>query len=70
VASAVIGTAAAPMIFEFPFDLIVISSARLDQRHQHIEGASTQLDRQAVGEQLAAVRHDPEMAELDDRRRF
>jgi hypothetical protein len=34
------------------------------------EGASAELDRQAVGEQLAAVRQHYETPELDDRRRF
>jgi hypothetical protein len=28
------------------------------------------VDRLTVGEELAAMRHDPEMVELDDRRRF
>jgi hypothetical protein len=43
-------------------------SARLDQRHQHVEGAPAELDRPAVGEQLAAMRQHPETAERDARR--
>ena len=42
----------------------------LDQRHQHIKGATAEVDRSTVGEEFAATRHDPETAELDDRRRF
>jgi hypothetical protein len=42
----------------------------LDKRHQHIKAAPAKVDRLTVGEELAAMRHDPETAELDDRRRF
>ena len=42
----------------------------LDKRHQHIKGATAEVDRLTVGEELAATRHDPETAELGDRRRF
>jgi len=37
----------------------------LDQRHQHIKGAPAEVDPPTVGEQLAAMRHNPEVAELD-----
>jgi hypothetical protein len=40
------------------------------QRHQHIEGASAELDRRTVGEQLAAVRQHDETSERDARRSF
>ena len=46
------------------------SPLRLDKRHQHIEGAPAEMDRPTVGEELAAMRQDPETAKLDDRRRF
>jgi hypothetical protein len=42
---------------------------RLDQRHQHIESPSAKPYRPAVGEQLAAMRQDTEVAKFDDRRR-
>jgi hypothetical protein len=42
---------------------------RIDQRDQHIEGAP-ELDRQAVGGQLAAMRQHPETTERDARRCF
>jgi hypothetical protein len=42
----------------------------LNKRHQYIKGAPAEVDRPTVGEELAAIRHDPETAELDDRRRF
>ena len=42
----------------------------LDQRHQHIKGATAEVDRLTVGEEFAAMRYDAEVAELDDRRRF
>jgi hypothetical protein len=45
-------------------------AARLDQRHQHIEGAPAELDRLAVSDELAAVRHHPETPERDTRRCF
>jgi hypothetical protein len=45
-------------------------SARLDQRHQRVEGASTELNRPAVGQQFAALRHYPETPEPDAPRRF
>jgi hypothetical protein len=41
-----------------------------DKRHQHVKGAPAEVDRPTLGEKLAAMRHDPEAAELDDRRRF
>jgi hypothetical protein len=43
-------------------------SARLDQRHQHVESASAELDRPAVGKQLAAMWQHPETSESDARR--
>jgi len=43
------------------------SPRRLDQRHQHVEIAAAEFDRSAVGKKFAAMRHDPETAELDDR---
>jgi hypothetical protein len=43
-------------------------SAALDQRHQHVERAPAELDRPAVGEQLAAVRQQLEATERDTRR--
>jgi hypothetical protein len=45
-------------------------SVRLDQRHQQIKGAAAESYRPAVGENFAAMRQDPETAELDARRRF
>jgi hypothetical protein len=45
-------------------------AARLDQRHQDVEGAPAELDRPAVGEQLAAVRRYPETSEREARRCF
>jgi hypothetical protein len=44
-------------------------SRGFDQRHQHIEGAVAETYRPAVGEQLAAMRGDAEVAKFDDRRR-
>ena len=40
----------------------------LDQRHQHVEGAPAELYRPAFGKNFAAMRQDPETAELDARR--
>src|SRR6516165_6963041 len=45
-------------------------TAGLDQRQEHIKGASAEFYRPAVGEDFAAMRQDPETAELDARRRF
>ena len=42
----------------------------LDQRHQHVVGPAAELYRPVVGENFAAMRQDPETAELDARRRF
>jgi len=42
----------------------------LDQRHEHVESAPAELKRPAVGENRAALRQDPETAELEARRRF
>jgi hypothetical protein len=42
----------------------------LDQRHEYVEGAPAEFDRPAVGKNFAAMRQDPETAELDARRRF
>jgi hypothetical protein len=42
-------------------------STRLDYRHQHVKGAPAELDRPAVGEQLAAMRQYPETPERDAR---
>ena len=42
-------------------------SVRLDKRHQHSKAAPAKVDRPTVGEELAAMRHDPETAELNDR---
>jgi hypothetical protein len=46
------------------------SSPSIDKRHQHIKSAPAEVDRLTVGEELTAMRHNPEAAELDDRRRF
>jgi len=43
---------------------------RLDQHHQHVEGATAEPDRPAVGEQLAAMRQQEETPEGDVRRGF
>jgi hypothetical protein len=45
-------------------------SVRLDQHHQHVEGAPAEFYRPAISEHFAAMRQDPETAELDARRRF
>jgi hypothetical protein len=45
-------------------------ATRLDQRHQHVEGATAELDRPAIGEQLAAMREKEETPERDARRCF
>ena len=45
------------------------SPRRLEQRQQQVEGASAEPYRLAFGEELAAMRQDAEVAELDDRRR-
>jgi hypothetical protein len=42
----------------------------LDQRHEHIEGTSAELERLAIGENFAVPRQDPEPAELKAHRRF
>jgi len=40
-----------------------------DQRQQHVEGTATEGYRPAVGEKLAAMREDAEVAKFDARRR-
>ena len=50
--------------------LIDYSTGRLDERHQHIERAPAELHPPALGEKLAAMRQDPETAEVDCRRCF
>jgi hypothetical protein len=45
-------------------------SARLDQRHQHVKSATAELDRPALGEQLAAMRQQEETPERDARKCF
>ena len=40
---------------------------RFDQRHQHVKGATAELDRPAIGEQLAAMRQQQETSERDTR---
>src|SRR5262245_58213362 len=50
--------------------LLTTAPGGFDQRQQHIEGTATECDRPAVGEKLAAMRQDAEVAEFDDRRRF
>jgi len=45
-------------------------SARLNERHQHVEGTAAKLDRPAVDEELAAMRQHPEAIKRDARRRF
>ena len=40
-------------------------AARLDQDHQYIEGTAAKLDGEPIGAELAAVRQQPEPAELD-----
>ena len=42
----------------------------LDQRDKQVVGAATEFYRPAIGENFAAMRQDPETAELDARRRF
>jgi hypothetical protein len=39
----------------------------LDEGHQHVKRTPAELDWLAVGKQFAAMRHDPETAELDRR---
>jgi hypothetical protein len=46
------------------------SPASLDQRHENIKGTPADPDRSAVEQKLAAMRQNPEAAELDDRRRL
>jgi hypothetical protein len=41
-----------------------------DQHHEHIESKPAELHRPAVGENFAALRQDPETAELEARRRL
>jgi hypothetical protein len=56
-----------------PADEVVFAddgSVGPDQRHEYVEGAPAELNRPAVGENFAAMRQDPETAELDARRRF
>ena len=56
-----------------PADQLVLADDRpvgLDQRHEYVEGAPAEFDRLAVGKNFAAMRQDPETAELDARRRF
>ena len=43
---------------------------RVHQCHEYVEGAPAEFDRLSVGENFAAMRQDPETAELDARRRF
>jgi hypothetical protein len=43
-------------------------AARLDKRHQHLEGTPAELDRPAFDEDLAAIRENRDASELDDRR--
>jgi hypothetical protein len=45
-------------------------SPRLDQRHQQVKGAPAELDRPAIGEQLAATRQQQKAPERDARRCF
>ena len=42
----------------------------LDQRHEHIESASAELQRLTVGKNFAPPRHHPKRAELEAGRRF
>jgi hypothetical protein len=56
-----------------PADQFVLANDRAvgcDQRHKDIIGAPAEFYRPAVGENLAAMRQDPETAELDARRPF
>src|SRR5580692_7215636 len=46
------------------------ASALFEQGYQHVEGAPAELDRPAVGEELAAMRLHPETTERNARRRF
>jgi hypothetical protein len=46
------------------------SSAPFEQCYQHVESAPTELERLAVGEELAAMWQHPETTECDARRRF
>jgi hypothetical protein len=45
-------------------------SPRLDQRHQHVEAAAAELDRSAVGEQLATMRQHLKTSEREVPRCF
>ena len=45
-------------------------ATRLDQRHQHVKGATAELDRPAVSEQFAAMRQQQETPERDARKCF
>jgi hypothetical protein len=42
---------------------------RLDQRHKHVESPPAEPYWPIIGEQLAAMRQDSEVAEFDERRR-
>ena len=46
------------------------SATRLNQRHQHVKGATAEFDRPAIGEQFAAMRQQQEASERDTRRCF
>ena len=77
---------AGPPLVLLPLDLLPVDSvgpharhqrvfgndrpARLDERQQHVKGATAELDRPAVGEQLAAIRRQQETPERDPRRCF
>ncbi len=45
-------------------------AARVDEGHQRIERPTTQLDRSAIGQQLAAMADDLVSAKFDRRRNF
>ena len=45
-------------------------AARLDEDHEHIERAAAQFNGDSVGAELAAVRQQPEPAELDSLQGF
>jgi MOSC domain-containing protein YiiM len=50
--------------------LVDYSTGRLDQRHQHIERAPAELQRLALGENLAAAWQNTETAKFDRRWRI
>jgi hypothetical protein len=45
-------------------------SVRLEQHHQHVKSATAELDRPAIGDQLAAMRQHEETPERDPHRCF